>query len=487
MRKYVFMSAAVLALLFSGCGGGGGGTTSSSSISGTVNASSLKGVKVCTEDETVCSTTDKSGHFVLNNVTPPVTLKLKIGDSTFGQVKASSTSIKITPLRLADNNTTVASYIGALLHEIAGCGFTKTQCDLSSVRSLDINASDDKPLVEEIKDALSINSQQIRYTVNGNTKTITENNATLYQTSNPDMVSSNVSFSGAASVGDFANFTYDKKTKTISYSIKGNVFGDKNGTREIESLYHNVFFKDKDSDTSYFFSGSLGVALIPVTDTNISYVVGLQMPEIDEINASLIANKTFNYMEFNTNGSINFGLIDINSTSDTNGTWTDKVSGITGTWKVSRTHIDVYNNNTKIANIIIRPGSSRAGFIIDKVNGGFGIGVEAKELNASELSGTFYYYDNSPDGTECFGTVDINRTNFSYKDEYCSDNSPDNGSGTLNLNPPVTIDGRSFTLNGIAQETNSSKYVFIDPTDGYYIAVDINDSDIAIGSNKPLE
>jgi len=350
---------------------------------------------------------------------------------------------------------------------------------------------------------LEVNSSVVPIVVDGTDINLTDTNVTLYQTANPTMVGiTNVNYNGAARRGDYATFSYDKKTNTVTYHVKGNAFGDANGTREIENLYGNVFFKDKNGSNFYFFSGSLGVAVIPMNndENNISFITGLQIPEknLTASDLELIANKRFNYMEFNST-TISFGFIEINSTNvnDLNGTWSDFENNDSGIWEVNGSHLDVKESNgTKVANVIIRPGVSRSGIVVDLVDGGFGIGVEAKELNTSELSGTFYY-QNSGNNYTCYGKAVVNGNSFTYSDDYCVDENGtqingDSGSGTLILNPSVDIDHdgtADLNLTGLAEvnESNGSEFIFIDPEDGYYISIDMRDGDMSIGSNKPLQ
>ncbi|GAB6075068.1 hypothetical protein [Nautilia lithotrophica] len=507
MKKYtsLILSGVTASLLLIGCGGGGG--SSSSSVTGTIEASYLKGISVCVKGTDNCVRTDSTGHFTLNGASAPVELELKIGNSVLADLNVSTNSYRITPAVLAENNSTIASYIGAMLHGIAGCDLTSNVCDFSNVTTVDVNTSSNLPIVNEVKQILEQNSSatiNVNVNGNGNAVLITDVNATLYATLNPTMTgATSYSFNGAARAGDYATFTYNSENSTITYQIKGNAYGDVNGSREIENLYGNVFFRDKnDSDIFYFFSGSLGVAVIPVSDTNTSFVVGLQQPDknitADDLN--LIVNKTYNYMEFDTDGSIYFSVIEINSTNtaDLNGTWVDYVDGSNGTWEVNGSHLDVFDARGKIANVIIRAGTTRAGIVVDNVDGGFGIGVEAKALTTNDLQGTYYYYDSSAaDDTECYGKVSVNENGFNYQTEWCSDGSSDSGSGTLVLNPTIDPDGdpstdNNVTLNGIAQVRDedgnlTNEFVFIDSDSGYYVSVNFSNGDLSIGSNKPLQ
>ena len=483
---------------------GGGGDSSSptvSSISGSVEASKIVGASVCIAGTSNCATTDSSGNFTITGFAPPQTLEIKVGDSTIGTVSASQSSITVTPKLLADNNATLAPYIGILLHKAGGCAISASSCNLSNITSLDVNTSDNKPLVQEIAELLTTTSPTtLTIKVNGNDENITSSDLTQYQVAYPEMVSDSISFSGTASVGDFAVFSFDRSTNTLNYNVNGNVFGSQSGSENLTNVYGNIFFTDTNNNF-YFFSGSMGVALIDTNNTLTpkAFVIGMQTPP--SIDTSLIVNKSFNYLEFDTNGNPSFSRIEINASNstDTNGTWStvdETNTTTTGVWNVNGTHLDVFDsNNTKIGNAVIRPSSDsnngRAGFILDITGGGFGIGIEATPLSPSELSGTFYYLDKDLTSINdtCYGTASLSNdgtsVSFTFADQYCTSNStPESGSGTLTLNPSVT--GLPFNLDGLVQ-IDSTTYAFIDPVSGYFVAIDTSGPSITIGSNKPLQ
>lgn len=113
----------------SGCGGSSGGSSSTtSSIDGTVQASILKGVKVCIKGTSTCSMTDVSGKFTINGFAAPQTLELYVGNSKLGEVVASADTISVTPKLLADGNATIASHIGVMLHKIGDCKVADATC-----------------------------------------------------------------------------------------------------------------------------------------------------------------------------------------------------------------------------------------------------------------------------------------------------------------------------------------------------------------------
>ena len=505
MKRKIYLSAVLssLLLMLYGCGGSSG--SASSSVSGTVNASKLAGVKVCVKNSTKCAVTDQNGYFDLQGVSAPVELELKVGDSVIKSFTASSASLTVTPSMLADNNATLAAYIGTFLHEAGDCNISQESCDLSNVTSLDVLSGTNAELVSEIEQQLSTNAT-LSFKVNGNDKNVSNDEAQLYMSFNPNMIGiSSYSYSGAAAVGDFVRFKFDKNTNKLDYNISGNIYGDLNGSKTLKELYGGTFFTDQATQNDfYFFSGNLGVGVVPIPNqTNPAFLVGLQLPE-ETINENLIVNKEFNYIDFDNTGDITFSIVDINKSSDGSRTWTAYDFNGTdwesenGTWNIQADHINVLDSNgNKIANLIIKPGVNKAGFVIDNVNGGFGIGVEAKPLVASDINGTFAFYDDDFANDEgCFGDVVLNGASFTATEKYCIDSNGNMSAsnhvenGTLTLNP--TVGGR--VLNGLADvndTTGLSEYAFIDSVDGYFISVGFDTNGhaqfLSIGSNKGIK
>ncbi len=492
------MVGVVLSTLLIGCGGGGGTTSSSAStstLSGAIKASNLKGIKVCVTNKNICATTDDNGNFKLEGAEKGSEVELKIGDSILGKIVLDEDNKTITPELLADNNSTLAAYVGTFLHLVANCEMNSQICDFSNISNVDIDNTTTLTLLEELKKAYENNSTLINFTVDGNTKTLSDANVTLYQNTNPQMVNSNeFKFSGAASAGDFATFIFDKENLKLTYQIDGNVFSSQSGSRNLVNLFGNVFFKDKANDgIFYFISQSLGVASIPLANGEEAFIVGLQTPpkDITSTSLSLYVNKTYNYMEFTGDGVIRFDRININraSENDLNGTWTT-LNGGSGRWIVNGNHIEFYDGSDKVANIILKPGISRNGIIVDLIGNtpsdrGFGIGIEAKPLKESELKGTFYYNNSvlRDEGEECYGKAIIDGTQISYEDSWCEDSDDkDQGVATLELNP--TINGVQW--NGVAK-LEDGVYVFIDAEDGFYVLVDMQNGSLNIGSNKPIQ
>jgi hypothetical protein len=524
-KKALFTLSTIAALSIIGCGGGSGSSSSSnSSTTGTVNASFVKGVKVCTDNNSSCATTDDNGKFTLNGVSAPVSVNLYIGNSLLSSINIPSNSYAVTPAVLADSNATLAAYIGSFLHVLGDdTNLSKDKIDLSNITSVDINSSSNADLLTELKNYLDSGIKDINITINGNTtKEVNNTIATLYASTSPYVEGNSKNFIGAASVGDFVNFKYNKNNNTLNININGNIFGNISKTVNIEPIAGSpVFFQDTDNNNSfYFLSQSLSVGWTAINDTNYSYIVGAKMPNISSIDTSLFTNKHFNYINFNPDGSLEIMLIDLNATNpeDTNGTWSSYSSEdgtINGSWEINGTHVLVKENDSPVANFIIKPGKSRTILIVDDINGGFGIGVEAKPLTQADLNGTYYYYDNEYNATYediCFGDVnvtgDTNESlgNFIGKDNVCftngiADYNNTIYSGKILLNPTIDLDGNlsttndQYTLNGLAavlDDNNQStgEYVFIDPEDGFFVDIDTNNTilnKISVGSNKPIK
>jgi len=499
MKKfYLGTLSAITAVLLIGCGGSGSSTnttsnsdnSSSTSVSGTVEASYLAGVKVCVKGTDNCAVTDSEGHFTIN-AAAPVELEIKVGNSVVGDVNANSSKVKITPAVLADENATVAAYLGTLFHVIGGCQITDMQCNLGNIQEVDINPNSDKPLVEELAEAVTQNTD-VTVKVDNQNVVVDDENVTLYETLNPLMVGENeLYYHGISSGEGFLKFALDPDTLKLKYTVYNNV-GEpiEDGEDQLINVYKNVFFRFKnETNEGAFVSGGLAVGYY-VEDGEVHYNIGLQYPErnLTSKDVEFFANKSYNTLFFDTDGSIEFSKVDLNTTNpaDLNGTWSSS-DGDSGTWVVEQSHIKFLENGSTVAIGFLRPGVSRAAIVYgDVTDGGFGIGLEAKPLTAEELKGTFYYSDTENNVT-CFGQVNVNGTDFSYKDEICTDNEPESGSGSLVLNPTVTINGTSVALNGLAKIDGENEYIFIDPVDGYYISINPDTHSLSLGSNKPLK
>lgn len=484
---YKVLSVAAIGFLI-GCGGG----SSSSGVSGVVEASYLKGVKVCVKGTDTCAITDENGKFSLN-ASAPVMLELKIGNSVLGDVNATTTNMTVTPAVLADNNSTIAAYVGTTLHKIAGCDVAAESCDLSNIKSVDVDPNSDEPIVEEIEKKVQ-NDENVTVTVDDNTTVeVSDEDVQKYKITNPMMTGETKLLYHGISVGEgILEFVIDINTLNLQFTLRdenGNVTEEGNAT--LSPVYKNVFFKiDNNDDEMAFVTTSFAMSVY-VDDNALHYNFGVQYPqkELSAVDVEMFANKSYNAFTFDTTGGVEFSTIDINTTNpeDLNGTWSE--GSISGTWEVEGDHVNFFYNGQLGAQAYVRAGAGRNTLVYATTDGDFGIGVEAKPLVESELKGTFYYDDISFENGKienCFGYVTVDGTKFSYKDEVC--NGAEQGSGTLELNPEVN----GMTLNGIARViapdgTKTSEYVIMNPEDGYYIAVDADSGEVSIGSNKPIK
>jgi hypothetical protein len=488
-----------------------------------VEASKVAGVKVCVNSN-ICTTTDSNGKFTLDGIAPPVNVSVYIGDTKLADVTVPNSSYEITPAVLADGNATLASYIGAFLHMLDGDNnLSKDVIDLSDINSVNINASGNN-LIDKIKDKLNSGETNFSFTCSGdcNSSEMNSSLATLYASTSPYVEGKNKNYLGAASAGDFANITYNESNNTLDIKIQGQVFHNVEKEIKIEPIGNSkVFFREKDNNNSFIFlSKTLTVASIDINSNN-ALLVSSNIPKINTIDTSLITNKRFNYINIEQNSNrdvdIYIGIIEINATHNgaTEGNWTDIIDGSHGRWEVNGTYLVAYDENENPeANFIIKPGKKRAVIIVDDVNGGFGIGVEAKPLTSEDFKeSVYYFYDDyyDRDGeSECFGKVTVKNDESNNKaigraigsrdDIICYD---ENGreepadfdiNSTLIPNPTITINDQNYTLNGVAlvrdEDNETGKFTFVDPEDGFYVFIDTNTTggeySINIGSNKPI-
>jgi len=302
-------------------------------------------------------------------------------------------------------------------------------------------------------------------------------------------------YTGAAYVGDFAEFSISGNT--LSYELSGEVLGDLSGELTIENVYGPIW-KDSNSDVYLFLTGNLGMAKVP-TDSGSVYVVGLQQSET--LSADKVAGKNYLYVSVRNNtGEIDGYMI----TFHEDGTY-DAVSAAgdsdSGCWKIleggaishgvaksGESDCSDVNDATADYRITFKPGTSRGGIVVDYADGsGFGIGVEQKALTDADVaSGTFYSYYYQPNGDdEGFAKVTIENGTYSWAEcNVATGTCTPLSSGTIALNQ--MCDGAE--LDGVACATDSdtgAKYnLFVDTEDGYYISVGTTTNTVEIGSNK---
>jgi hypothetical protein len=315
--------------------------------------------------------------------------------------------------------------------------------------------------------------------------------------------STKASYSGAASQGDLATFTFDGKN--LTYQISGPVFGNiPPKTIQLIPVQNgeNFVYKDK-WDDYYYFSGNLGVAEIYLTDSDkATYVVGLksvQIPDVNTVAGNSTEGKKYIYI-YIPRDIINDDIEGYLLTIKPDHTW-QLSDGASGNWKIVENHVEAYDSDgNKVANVIIKPGQSRAGIIVDinpAFGGGFGIGLEQKPLKPEDLTGvyqTYYYYLNATayyNATteeerrnaeiECFGKLYVNGNTYTYIENWCSDGEPDNVT-VSNIKLNQLCDGTP--MNGVACADGYN--IFVDPEDGYFIAIRYRNKILeeVIGSSK---
>ena len=298
---------------------------------------------------------------------------------------------------------------------------------------------------------------------------------------------------GAASAGDFAEFTFDGKT--ITYTLEGPVFGNISGSFPIQIHIQKPFYKGYEEDTPVYLmlAGNIGFASVYENGKEV-LLVGLK--ESGSLTEEEIVNKKFIYTTIHNDLSVANLSIEFNNdktwkTYDTNG---NEVS--TGSWQlIDGKYINLTDEaGNIISKVVIKPGVNRAGFVVDLRDnvGGFGVGLEQKALTKEDIVGTYYYYsyDNVYD-EDCYGIgkvyYDDTTGDYKYtsKTIWC-DLPEDIGleeTGTLVLNEPIT--GMAIATDS---KTGYKSSIFLDTEDGYFIAFKYDNNgnivEYIIGSNK---
>ncbi len=497
MKRFILWSFFILVLVSSlaltGCDWNDDDTDNdTATITGVVQASYLKGVNVCVNDE--CAITDDEGKFTLKDVEIPTTIVLKIGDKVLGTKavnKNNAHNILITPMVLANDNKTLANYIGALLHSIGGCAISADKCDLSKVKELKIgndNTASKDNIVEIVKETLAKSdnvSYQYKEGDNGSFTTgiVDKNSAQFYgqATDNGTVNLDNASFLGVSDENKTLSAKYDKKNDNLYI----------NGIKlHLKSIYQNVVFKD-DNGSIYFISPN--IMIYPYED-----VIN------DEDHASVLFRNygnsatyenmqegDYSILSVGTNGIVKAGTAKITKTNNLKGQWTfnsiDKtiIDTDNGTWELSsdlkRVVVTYGDGSQDNSSIFLKPSyteNDRSGFLVlpdtmtnntdrililqdvdavnrNNVHNNIILGLLKKALTADEIIGTYYSYRAKGEDLdiECYGKTTISNQNgklkFNYQDEWCSDDADlDSISGDIQLNPKI---GNSNTeLTGFA-------------------------------------
>jgi len=497
-----------------GCGGGGGGSSTVEKVSGSVQASVLKGVKVCLKDTGVCTTTDKNGKFTLDT-TYPATLELSVAGVKLAEVEVKSYT-NITPGLLSEGNVTLGGYLGAFLHKAAGCGITAYYCDLSNVKSLETNASGES-LVEMVKNA--VQNGVLYAKANGKDVNVTLSDIDEYVTANPIISGKgDITYQGVMTLGDYAEFNFDLKNSKVDYSIKGNVLGKLATDSKIYNMYNNMLFVNSDASNFYYLTAS-GMFSTVMNNGKLYSVIGIAKNYIPLTEAD-VSGKTFNILLKDANianetvtslaaVSLNpdhtFGFV----TKDAQG----NVIQIGGVWSFAKDKVYLKDSNGEDFMILaIKKGRHQSIAVADFINGGFGLATEAVPAGAEDFTGYRYlkFIESAADKKEiCMGTLKVAKKDDTHvtvteKDAKCFTvyiNSKVNAvffeevpagkefSYEAVINPVVEINGNYVPMNSMALSSGAVEGVtIIDGDNGLFAQVGIRDSkEVAIfGSNKPI-
>lgn len=300
-------------------------------------------------------------------------------------------------------------------------------------------------------------------------------------------------FDGVASKGDYAKFSI--LGTTLTYNLSGAHFGGESGKLELNNLFGG-FWHSSSPEAYIFTAGNLGVAMVPnLKNGQDAFVVGLQTVGTPDPNK--FADKTYVYTEILNDGSDPTGFSLRINKDKTFSIDEDKQKGC---WKVIDNHIagkisagtcdpETITDSNADVKAVIKPGNSRNGLVVDYTDGsGFGLGLEQKELKASEISGTYYSYWVDSDGDDGFAKAVIDGTNYTWID--CDNNgncSTVDARGTLQLNKTcdgVSMKGVACGVDTAGENTGSKHNIYVDPEEGYYMEVEENGHSVSIGSNK---
>jgi hypothetical protein len=481
MRKFWFGLILLMSIFIFGC------SDEVKNVSGTVEASKLEGVKVCLNiagEDIQCTTTDNNGYFHFNDIVVPADLDLKIGDTLIKKIKVNSGDLEITPYLLAGDNQTLAEYIGALLHSAAGCDMSADSCNLSGIKSLKIDDSDNS-LVSQIEKGLQ-NSSYIGYKTevdNGSTvkDNVTKLDADIYASFNPTLVGKKaVAYTGFTDNGDVVSIKYYLDNNTLSYELLNSEHSIK-----LENVYKNLVFKDN-NNSLYFLSPNYCFIKDGNSGDVFKLAVGMQYAGESIDTKAICDNKTYYYID-----GYDIGRVDVNMDNDTYGEWA--FNGFSGNWSLDGNFLSVMQSGDMVGRGFMKPGVNLSGFLFGSLgeDADLALGIEQAEDNitVSDIAGTYYLYSehfDSDNETACYGNAvisdDDGQANMSIT-EYCSDMTAIQNY-TLDLNPYVSGLG---TLKGLVKTQNGVWTLFIDKEDGYFIGISNDGNDIFIGTNKQFK
>ena len=516
MIKIKYLTLSIIGAAFIGCGGGGGttSTTIDKTVTGSVEASYLKNVKVCVKDSEICTLTDSQGKFKLP-VEYPIAVDLYIGENKLGSVDITSKDFEITPSILADANVSLSGYLGAFLHFASTGKLNTTYCDMNNIKNLELNANGNT-IIEKLKN-YSYKDGNLTFRVNDKNYTVTFNDVDYYITSNPLKAGiKDIEYGGAATVGDYVNFNLDYHNKKIAFKFRGKVLNNYQKSVGIYDLYKNMFFIG--DDASSFFFVTRGIMVSKIVNSKGSFDTITIPSNYRKLTVNDIS-KTYNVMVKGLNLNNDYYNAFVNITLNPDKTYLMFVKTLdnnnlalsfTGKWELdNENRVVVYNNNNEpFLYLKIKKGYYKNILVLDGINGGFGLGVEAKDITKNDLK-TYYYLNIQPINSQttkvCFGystekMVDTNKIEIKETDQKCMIARSYTSQGVITfeqvpvssqrvyvqtINPTFNINGQDIKLSGIAVDNNQIS--IIDGDNGLYInySFDLNKSG-SIGSDRGL-
>jgi len=487
-------------------------TSNLNTVAGVVEASYLKGVKVCVKNTEDCAVTGDEGNFTIETTAAlPLTLEIKVGESVIGEVKSDSEFVEVTPLVLAENNETVAGYVGAMLHLVSNCDLAAEKCDLSGVSEVDVDEAQVAPLVKEITEKLT-KSDEIEIKANGKTVKFTKTDAIKYMSINPTMTSKKLTFIGySLDKNGLVNLEADLDEMTLNYTVfdeDGNISVSK--TSRLVNKYQNVVFTLMDDNESLIF---LSPAFGAFVDENGKIDYALEIPDVN-ITADILesfVNKSYYVVNMVFRNFLKF-TINSDDVGSLKGAYTVNDGDFVAQWDVEGKYIRFLDRdgNRVIGYGVLKMGENKNSIVITAEDF-LAVGVEAKPIDVSEADGEYYYLrikakssdendnlakvadipviiDDDKENIElvqCYGKAVINGTSFSYKDEYCSDSNPEEVNETLIYNPEFEEEGKY--LEGIIQVKDKPQFILVDKDTGMFYLIDLEARTHFFGSSKPIK
>lgn len=273
------------------------------------------------------------------------------------------------------------------------------------------------------------------------------------------------SYLGAASAGDFAEFSMDSDGQ-LSYSLRGFHFDGATGTIDTTNIAGGFYTATVDGNPlGLFMTSNLGLAVLPDEGSQAPFIAGLANSSTD---VNEIADKDYIFIEWS--GEASAALITLNAdgtleaksiedvVSEENGG--GPAFSIEGCWAKSPNgdyinalteyhpsyvdltsceSIDETNTDDGYLRAVIKPGTSRAGFVVDFANGaGFGIGLERKVLQETPADIPYDIFSMN------FADIAFDENNF-QRFVVHSDDTADNTGRVTEYEYDCTMDGCTLT------------------------------------------